>query len=105
LRSNSSVAKKSWKKRKKVIFNLKTLERHQLNASVMCRLYLGPDSDKQANKIIYRAGGVTQVLECLPSKHEALSSNHKPQKKKKKTTLVYKYRHKILNKNKQSGGG
>jgi hypothetical protein len=31
-----------------------------------------------------RAGGLTQVIECLPSKHEALSSN--PNTAKTKTT-------------------
>jgi hypothetical protein len=29
------------------------------------------------------AGGVTQVVECFSSKHEALSSNHSAEKKKK----------------------
>jgi hypothetical protein len=31
-----------------------------------------------------RAGAVPQVVECLPSKHEALSSNLSTDKKKKK---------------------
>jgi hypothetical protein len=31
-----------------------------------------------------RAGGVAQVIECLPSKCEALSSNPSTEKKKKK---------------------
>jgi hypothetical protein len=31
-----------------------------------------------------RAGKVAQVVKCLPSKHEALSSNPVQQKKKKK---------------------
>jgi hypothetical protein len=31
-----------------------------------------------------RAGGVTQVVECLPNKSEALSSNPSMAKKKKK---------------------
>jgi hypothetical protein len=31
-----------------------------------------------------RAGGVAQVVECLPGKHEALSWNASPTKKKKK---------------------
>jgi hypothetical protein len=31
-----------------------------------------------------RAGGVTQAVECLPSKHEALSSNTSTKRKKKR---------------------
>jgi hypothetical protein len=31
-----------------------------------------------------RAGGIAQVIECLPSKYEALSSNPAPPQKKKK---------------------
>jgi hypothetical protein len=30
--------------------------------------------------VINQAGGMTQVAEFLPSKHEVLSSNHSPQK-------------------------
>jgi hypothetical protein len=30
-----------------------------------------------------RVGGIAQAVECLPSKHKALSSNPMPQKKKK----------------------
>jgi hypothetical protein len=33
-----------------------------------------------------RAGGVTQAIEHLPSKPEALSSNHSTAKRKKKKT-------------------
>jgi hypothetical protein len=33
-----------------------------------------------------RAGKVAQVVECLPSKYEALSSNPVLERKKKKTT-------------------
>jgi hypothetical protein len=32
-----------------------------------------------------RAGRVAEVVECLPSKHEVLSSNHSMEKKKKKS--------------------
>jgi hypothetical protein len=31
-----------------------------------------------------RAGGMTQVVECLPSKYKTLNSNHSTAKKKKK---------------------
>jgi hypothetical protein len=44
-----------------------------------------------------RAGEMAQMAECLPSKHEALSSTPVPQKKKKKkrkdNTLAPKYQH------------
>jgi hypothetical protein len=42
------------------------------------RPYLEKTQDKK------RADGVSQVVECLPSKHEALSSNPINTKKKKK---------------------
>jgi hypothetical protein len=35
-------------------------------------------------KVERRAGGVAQVTQCLPRKHEALSSNLSTEKKKKK---------------------
>jgi hypothetical protein len=34
-----------------------------------------------------RAGGVAQVVECLPSKREPLNSNPVPQKKKKRNEI------------------
>jgi hypothetical protein len=40
-----------------------------------------PISKKPSHK---GAGGVAQVVECLPSKCKALSSNHSTSKKKKK---------------------
>jgi hypothetical protein len=34
------------------------------------------------------AGGVAQVVECLPSKHEVLSSNPSTEKKKRIQTVI-----------------
>jgi hypothetical protein len=41
----------------------------------------------QKNKNKNRAGEVAQVAVCLPSKHEALSSNHQKSKKKKNSNI------------------
>jgi hypothetical protein len=40
-------------------------------------------------KYIRRFGGVTQVIESLPSKHGTLSSNSSTAKKKKKEKIKY----------------
>jgi hypothetical protein len=46
-----------------------------------------------------RAGGVTQVVECLPNKYEALSSNLGTAKKKKKKPRVIFQRKEVREKN------
>jgi hypothetical protein len=51
-----------------------------------CFTYLVSDSSSRKN--MYRAGGMTQVIN-LPSKWEALSSNPRVAKKKKKRKDVY----------------
>jgi phosphatidate phosphatase PAH1 len=56
-----------------------------LNRSITGQTSLGKKQDP-ISKITRtkRAGGIVQVVECLPSKHEALNQISIPQKKKKK---------------------
>jgi hypothetical protein len=47
-----------------------------------------PETLSQKHPTQNRTGGVAQVVECLPSKHEALSSNQSTDRKKKKGKIA-----------------
>jgi hypothetical protein len=62
---------------------------HTCYSGVKDRKYHGSKSAQAKNARLYlinkakKAGRVAQMVECLPSKHEALSSNSTTEKKKK----------------------